>query len=464
MLPDCGGLDHNASSSHLHLNHRMKSALTLLLMFCLLMGGPLLFGYSVLSHEEVIDFSWDSEIVPALLKRFPNTTPEELKRAHAFAYGGSAVLDVGYYPLGNHKFTDILHYVRTGDFVAWMLRDSRNVEEYAFALGVLSHYVADSFGHPAINLSVPVEYPKLRARFGDWVPYENDHDAHLRTEFSFDVLEVAKHRYTSQQYHDFIGFDVSEDLLERAFVDTYGISLDHLLHFDDLTLETFRFAVGTVIPEMTQVALATNKPEIEREYHDRAKQDFLYHLSRADYNRQFGSHYRRPGIFARVLGFLIKLLPFGPAKILGYRNPTPQTEDLYFRSMDHVLQEYRLLVRQVSAGELRIPNRNLDTGLLTREGEYQLADRTYADLLRRLDRDHFAHLTPAVRANILQYFASGPPANGSLKPGQWKRTEQALTLLRSATAGPPVSLDPVNRRPAGTPPSSAPAGSPKCCL
>lgn len=442
----------------------MKRALMLLLSLCLLVGGRLVFGYSVLSHEEVIDLAWNSDILPALLKRFPNSTAEELKRAHAFAYGGSAVLDVGYYPLGNHKFTDILHYVRTGDFVAWMLRDARNVEEYAFALGVLSHYAADSFGHPAVNLSVPVEYPRLRARFGDWIPYETDHEAHLRTEFSFDVLEVAKHRYTSEQYHNFVGFEVSEDLLERAFVDTYGISLDHLLHFDDLTLETFRFAVGTVIPEMTQVALATHKPEIEHEYRDRAKQDFLYHLSRADYERQFGSNYRRPGIFARILGFLIKLVPFGPAKILGYRNPTPQTEDLYFRSMDHVLQEYHLLVRQVSAGDLRIADRNLDTGLLTREGEYKLADQTYADLLRRLDRDHFAHLTPAVRANILQYFASGPPANGSLKRSQWKKTEQALVLLRGATTGPPVSLETTPQRRPATSSPSAPAGSPKCCL
>jgi hypothetical protein len=431
----------------------MMRTLTLVLAFCLLLADRPMAGYAVLSHEEVIDLAWNSDILPALLKRFPNATPEELKRAHSFAYGGSVIQDVGYYPLGNKEFTNILHYVRTGDFVAWMLRDARNVEEYAFALGALSHYAADSFGHPAINLSVPVEYPKLRDRFGDWIPYETNHEAHLRTEFSFDVLEVAKHRYTSLQYHDFIGFDVSEDLLERAFVDTYGISLDHLLHFDDLTLESFRFAVGKVVPEMTEVALATHKPEIEREYGDRAKKDFLYHLSRADYDRQFGTRYRRPGFFARILGFLIKLVPFGPAKILGYRNPTPRTEDLYFRSMDHVLQEYHLLVQQVSAGDLRLPNRNLDTGWLTREGEYMLADQTYADLVRRLDRDHFAHLTPAVRANILQYFAAGDPANGSLKPKQWQNTQAALTLLRSATAGPPVSLQPVKR----------PEGPQKCC-
>ncbi|HEV2115278.1 MAG TPA: zinc dependent phospholipase C family protein [Terriglobales bacterium] len=441
----------------------MRRALTLLLVFCFLIAARPLRGYSVLSHEEVIDLAWNTDILPALLKRFPTATPAELKRAHSFAYGGSVIQDVGYYPLGNKKFTNILHYVRTGDFVAWMLRDARNVEEYAFALGALSHYAADSFGHPAVNLSVPVEYPRLRARFGDWIPYETDHDAHLRTEFSFDVLEVAKHRYTSLQYHDFIGFDVSEDLLERAFVDTYGISLDQLLHFDDLTLETFRFAVGTVVPEMTQVALATHRPEIEHEYNNRAKQDFLYHLSRADYNQEFGTRYRRPGIFARILGFLIKLLPFGPAKVLGYRNPTPLTEDLYFRSMDHVLQEYHLLVRQVSAGDLRIPNRNLDTGLLTREGEYKLADQTYADLLRRLDRDHFAHLTPAVRSDIQQFFAAGPPENGSLKPSQWKKTEQALTLLRVASAGAPVSLQPPIHPLVGPLPPRPPAPSPRCC-
>jgi hypothetical protein len=277
------------------------------------------------------------------------------------------------------------------------------------------------------------------------------------------VLEVSKHRYTSAQYHDFIGFEVSEDLLERAFVDTYGISLDHLLHYDDLTLATFRFAVGRVVPEMTQVALATNRPEIEHEYHNRAKQDFLYHLSRADYNRQFGSHYRRPGIFARILGFLVRLVPLGPARILGYRNPTPLTENLYFRSMDHVLQEYHLLVQQVSAGNLRIPNRNLDTGWPTREGQYQLADRTYADLLRRLDRDHFAHLTPAVRDNILQYFAGGPPANGALKPAQWYQTEQALALLRTATAGPPVSVWHDNPRSPAGPASNHSTAAPKCC-
>ncbi|MBV9340383.1 MAG: zinc dependent phospholipase C family protein, partial [Acidobacteria bacterium] len=349
----------------------------------------------------MIDITWETDLRALLLARFPEASVEQVKRAHAFAYGGAVVQDLGYYPLGNRTFTNLLHYVRSGDFVIALIRDSRDIDEYAFALGALGHYVADSWGHTSINRSVPILYPKLGRRYGNWVTYEDDHDAHLRTEFSFDVLEVAKHRYRSQQFHDFIGFDVSEDLLERAFQEVYGLPMDKLLHYDDLTLETFRFAVAKVIPEMTEVALATHKPEIVHERGDSAKKEFLYHLSRTAYEREFGNKYRSPGIFARLLGFLIKLIPFGPAKILGYRNPTPQTEDFYFRSMDEAIDQYRQLLAQVKANRLEIANRNLDTGRLTRSGEYRLCDRAYAGLARELAKDKFRSITPTLKTDLL---------------------------------------------------------------
>lgn len=389
------------------------------------------FALSVLSHEEMVDIVWDSNIRPLLESRFPEASPEQMKRAHGFAYGGSVIQDLGYYPLGNQVITNFLHYVRTGDFIAALIRDARDINEYAFALGALGHYVADSWGHAAVNLSTPILYPKLQQKYGDWVTYEDDHDAHRRTEFSLDVLEVAKHRYNSQQYHDFIGFDVSEDLLERAFEDTYGIPMDSLLHYDDLTLETFRFAVAKVIPEMTEVALATHKPELSGERHDAARKIFLYRLSRVDYEQQFGNKYRRPGVFARILGFLLKLIPFGPAKILGYRNPTPQTEDYYFRSMDKAIDEYRSLLAQVKAGNLAIANRNLDTGQASHEAEYKLSDRTYASLVKRLAKNQFRHVTPALRANVLAYFSAGAPANGSIPGHEWKQIAAALEVLRT---------------------------------
>ncbi len=407
-------------------------------LFATIAAQPLQ-SYSVLSHEEIIDIVWESDIHPALMKRFPETTPEELGRAHAFAYGGALIQDLGYYPFGDHEFTYLVHYVRSGDFVSWMLRDAQNVDEFSFALGALSHYAADCWGHPAVNSSVPIEYPKLRKRFGEFVTYEDDPEAHLKTEFSFDVVQVAKRRYISKQYHDFIGYKVAEELLKRAFLDTYGIPMTDIVHADTLAFETYRFSIAHVIPEMTQVALAYRKQNQVQEKPDAARQEFLYHLSRADYEKDFGAKYRRPGIFARILAFILRLIPkFGPFKALQYKDPTPETADLYFRSVDKVIREFHLEIQNVDSLKIQFVNRNLDTGALTQAGRYSLADTTYASLVRRLEHDHFSHLTPALKANILAYFASGP-ANLSLKPKQWRKTEMALRELKAAAAHPPVT-------------------------
>ncbi|HEY4054662.1 MAG TPA: zinc dependent phospholipase C family protein, partial [Terriglobales bacterium] len=178
----------------------------------LLLGIPALNAtpagaYSVLTHEQVIDLAWQDELRPMLLKRFPNATPDELRHAHAFAYGGSVVQDMGYYPFGNKYFSDLLHYVRSGDLVATLLTESADINEYAFALGALAHYSSDNMGHPTINRVVAIEFPKLRAKYGDEVTYADDHKAHIRTEFGFDMVQVAKNRYTSDRFHDFIGFE-----------------------------------------------------------------------------------------------------------------------------------------------------------------------------------------------------------------------------------------------------------------
>jgi hypothetical protein len=416
----------------------MKSkGLTTILCFTLAVSLPLS-GYSVLSHEELIDMAWNSDILPALVKRFPSTSKDDLKKAHAYAYGGAVIQDLGYYPFGSHEFTNLLHYVRTGDFVAWMIRDARDVNELAFALGALSHYAADVWGHPAVNAGVPIEYPDLRARYGNLVTYEENPEAHLKTEFSFDVVQVAKRRYFSKQYHDFIGFEVSQSLMERAFQDTYGISAKELLRQEDVSIESYRFSISRVIPEMTQVALASRKQQVH-EKNDSAKREFLYHLSRADYEKDFGAKYRRPGFFARVLAFLLKLIPkFGAFKTLAYKDPTPQTEDLYFKSMDNVVTQYGKLVHQIDSGDLQIPNRNLDTGDATAAGKYKLADQAYDDLVRRLAHDHFAHLTPALRKNILEYFAGGPALDAATGRKR-KETAAALQALRQSPGTPSLN-------------------------
>ena len=158
----------------------------------------------MLTHEAIVDSTWDSAIKPLLLKRFPHATADELKAAHAYAYGGCIIQDLGYYPFGSKFYSDLTHYVRSGDFIVNMIRESQDLDEYAFALGALAHYAADNNGHRmATNVSVPLLYPKLRAKFGNSVTYADDPFSHSKTEFGFDVFQAAKSRYASEAYKDF---------------------------------------------------------------------------------------------------------------------------------------------------------------------------------------------------------------------------------------------------------------------
>src|ERR1700685_3844791 len=320
-------------------------------------------AYSVLTHEEIVDLLWADEIRPLLLKKYPGLSEDQIKEAHAYAYGGAVIQDLGYYPFGSKEFSNLVHYVRSGDFVRELLLESQDVNEYAFALGALSHYAADIAGHPAVNESVAIEYPKLRAKYGNSVRYADDRTAHLKTEFGFDIVQVAKNRYASQQYHDFIGFLVSKPLLERVFPVVYGMQLKDVLTHEDLAVGSYRFAVSRMIPEMTQVALQTHKKDLMRETPNFAKKKFLYRLSRSDYEKQWGKDYVKPGVGTRILSTLLRYMPrIGPFRAMAFENPTPQTEDLYIKSINTTVDQYRGFLLQVSADTLVLPNRDLDDG------------------------------------------------------------------------------------------------------
>jgi Zinc dependent phospholipase C len=282
-------------------------------------------GYSILAHEAIIDAAWDVSLRPLLLQRFPNATHEELKNAHAYAYGGAIIQDLGYYPHGSHFFSDLTHYFRSGDFILALLRDSKDLNGYAFALGALSHYAADNDGHRiGTNPSVPILYPKLRKKFGDVVTYEENPLAHVKTEFGFDVLEVAKGRYAPDSYHDFIGFQVDAALLERAFRETYGLELKSVLKDEDKVIGSYRYDVSRLVPKATRIAWTLKKDDIRRDEPSMTKRKFLYNLSRASYEKNWGKDYQRPTAYERFLAFLYKLLPkFGPLKVLQLRTSTP---------------------------------------------------------------------------------------------------------------------------------------------
>ena len=138
----------------MQLTKGMRSAIPAVAMVLLLTASaPPAAAYSVLAHESNVDALWDRGIKPLLVRKFPKATANDLRDARAYAYGGSVIQDLGYYPFGNHFFTKLLHYVRSGDFVAAMIRDARSLNEFAFALGALAHYASEDRKSTRLNSS-----------------------------------------------------------------------------------------------------------------------------------------------------------------------------------------------------------------------------------------------------------------------------------------------------------------------
>jgi hypothetical protein len=347
---------------------------------------------------------------------------------------------MGYYPFGSKLFSDLVHYTRSGDFVLALLKDAResgDINDYAFALGALAHYAADNLGHPvAVNRTVPLVYPKLRARFGSEITYEDNPAAHLKTEFGFDVVEIARGQYASEAYHDFIGFQVAKPLLERAFKETYCVELKDLFGNLDLALGTYRFTVSQILPEMTQAAWSANKKDIETLQAGITRRRYVYRISMAAYQKDWGNQYRRPGFGARFLAFLFRLMPkIGPFKALSFKVPPPAAEKLFLTSLDETIRSYRELLVAVREDRLELVNENFDTGRLARAGDYRLADEAYAKLLERLEGTP-ANISEPLRANVLAFYgSSGVPSSD--------KARAVLTALRANPSADP-SVNPGN--------------------
>jgi hypothetical protein len=421
------------------------------ILFLLLSGSSPSRAYSVLTHEEIIDLLWNDQLRPMIMARYPGLTDDQIREAHAYAYGGAVVQDMGYYPFGNQEFSDLVHYVRSGDFVVELIKESQNADEFAFALGALSHYASDITGHPAVNQAVSLTYPKLRAKFGPIVLYAQDKTAHIRTEFGFDMAQVAKQRYAPQQYHDFIGFEVSKDLLERVFPVVYGVQLKDVLPHEDLAIGSFRYSVSSLIPHMTQVALRTHKKEIAREVPNFQKKAFLYRLSRADYEKQWGKNYKRAGFGERLLAVLLRVLPkIGPLKALDFNIPTAKTENLYFTSINATVDKYGSMLKEVRSRSISLPDDDLDSGKATAAGEYSLADGTYAKLLSQLAEKKFDATTVTLQKNILTFYSdASAPIDTKKDPGKWQKVQAYLDALKTFTPGPVQPAAPAAQAPTG---------------
>lgn len=421
-----------------------KQAVALTAVLGLILGCPgSASAYSVLSHEAIIDSAWDSDIRPLLLKRFSGASREQLKEAHGYAYGGAIIQDMGYYPHGSFFFSDLTHYVRSGDFVQALLRDATDLDGYAFALGALAHYAADTEGHPiGTNRAVPILYPNLGKKYGDTVTYEEDRLAHVKTEFGFDVLEVAKHRYAPDDYHDFIGFGVSEALLEQAFRETYGLDLKEVLENEEKVVGSYRHDVSQLIPKATRIAWSLKKDEIQHDAPGTTRRRFLYNMSRASYRKNWGKDYKPLSPADNFLAFLFRIIPkIGPLKVLELRTPTPETERLFEAGFNAALDRYRGYLAELAGGDpLELTNKNFDTGSVSPPGKYHLDDKAQAQLLDTLAKQNFNGASPQLRGELLDYLGdSNAPYAMKKKAKQWKKVQAELEELKTAPAAASTS-------------------------
>jgi hypothetical protein len=410
---------------------RLPIKCSILVSAILFLQATTCFGYSVLTHEAIVDANWNAVLLPLIKEKFPAATNEELKIAHAFAYGGCVMPDLGYYPFGSKLFTNLIHYVRSGDFIENLFEVANNINEYAFALGALCHYYADKYGHSiGVNRSVPLIYRDIQAKFGNTVTYADDKISHLRTEFSFDVLQTARGNYASQAYHDFIGFLVSKELIEKAFRKTYGLDVNELFGNFDRAIGSFRWSVKELIPSATRAAWKTKKQEIGELNPSVARHSYVYRIRRQPYFKEFGKDREKSKFGESVLALIIRIAPkWGPLKILKFRIPNEEAEKMFLESFDETVLNYRHEVAAIARDHIELSNIDWDTGKKTMQGEYSLADKTYSDWVIKLKEKNFETISSSMKMNILAFYKNYP--GSGIDNEQWQQTAAALEELKN---------------------------------
>jgi len=364
-------------------------------------------GYSVLAHEAMIDEAWPDQIAPLLAHRFPRASTQEIQEARAYAYGGSLIQDLGYYPFGSRFFSNLVHYVRSGSFVAALIAESRTVEEYAFALGALAHYASDNAAHPIVNHALPMIYPKLREKFSGDVLFGESPTRHVMAEFAFDVVQVARGQFKSDAYQRLIGFEVARPLLERAFRVTYGLELKDVFGNVDLAIGTYRRAASQIIPDVTRIAWREKRDEIASITPDATERNFVYTMTRQEYEDAFGTGYRKPGLLVRMVVAIFKVLPkVGPLKPLAFQPLSPETERMFLDGFEASLEQYKQMLRSLRAERLSLSDIDLDTGRRPARGHNTLADETYSDLIEKLEKSKYAGASPGLRGALHEHYAS----------------------------------------------------------
>ncbi|HCN82665.1 MAG TPA: hypothetical protein DIT07_03465 [Sphingobacteriaceae bacterium] len=414
-----------------------------ILVFFILHNSSPSKAYSLLTHEAIIDACWKTSIEPLLLKKYPGATPDQLLEAHSYAYGGAIMPDIGYCPFGSMIYTNFVHNVRTGDYVQALLEEAENINEYAFALGSLAHYMGDNYGHSlGTNIAVPLVYPKIKAKYGDVITYADNHKSHSRMEFAFDVLQTATGNYATKAYHDFIGFNIARPVIEKAFYRTYGLNVNDVFGNMDLAISTYRWAIKWLLPNIVRTAWANKKSELRKIDPGITGRKFSYKMKNRTYYHEFGKDLQKAGFIPTVISVIIPILPkVGPLAKLRFKAPTPEAEKLFIKSFDTTLVYYDSALKKLNSGLLKLPNRALDTGEKTAPGKYSIADNNYAGLLLKLNEKSFDHINSGIRDNLVSFYSSAKPTTSNKKGiKKWKEITEALNALNLASVDASAQL------------------------
>ena len=397
-------------------------------------GPPSGKAYAALTHHQLIDQAWNTIIVPILLNRFPSLTTEQLREAHANAYGGCVVQDFGYYPFANAFFSDLTHYVRTGDFVQKLFQHAHTANEFAFAIGALSHYVGDSIGHSqATNPSVAITFPKLRAKYGSSVNYAEGKYQHCQVEWAFDADQVAKLRLAPAAYVRDIGLEVPREQLAAAFYETYGIPLREIVSGPFPAMKTFRFGARSFLPNFTYAEAVLHKGRFPADTPGPELEQYEREIGRLPKEEGWDQYRRKPGIRIHLLAGLIVILPkVGMLKMLAIKDPTVETERAYIASVNRstaalAVNLQRLMGTKIDTG---LTDRDLDTGQPVVPGGYPLTDKTYAQLLARVTQVTAEPIPAGLKQDIIAYYADpAAPISTKKKPKEWAAVQEQLQVL-----------------------------------
>jgi Zinc dependent phospholipase C len=400
--------------------------------------------YSVQTHEELIDLAWKQSIRPILLKQYPTLTDAQLQEAHAYAYGGCAIQDFGYYPFGNAFFSDLTHYVRAGDFVLSLLHNAHTADELAFAIGSLSHYIGDTIGHStAINHAVPIEFPKLEKKYGSTVDYAESPHAHVQTEFAFDINQLSKRRFAPSDYLKFVGLEVPRPLLRKAFFETYGINLPDIIGSKETSIRIYRYGVRRFLPNIARAETILHKKNFPADLPSSDFDDIKADLVQASTDNNWEAYRKTPGFGSHLYAGFIFILPkVGTLKMLSIKGPTEHTEDLYVKSLNRSIKTMRRVLADFDHIDQYLANRDLDTGAFVKPGGYRLTDRTYATLLAMITKNPGNVVPTQLKHDLIAYYADpDAPIVTKKNPEQWAQVQANLKVLDGMkTIG---DLDPV---------------------